>query len=111
MLHPNTETIDALFLELSQFTTAQTRKELEYRAEIRKLKTDNARLAGVLEAGKAGWNKHLQENKQLRDLLGRAGHALEHGSYKEQTELEQSMVADEIRRLLIPVTDYTQEKQ
>jgi hypothetical protein len=34
-----TETMDRLFLELSQFTRATTRKELEQQAEIERLRT------------------------------------------------------------------------
>jgi hypothetical protein len=34
----NTETIDRLFLELSQFTTAKTRREIHLEEEIARLK-------------------------------------------------------------------------
>lgn len=48
-------------------------------AERNRLREDNARLAGVVEAGKQGWKKTIQENDRLRKALEPANDAI--GAY------------------------------
>ena len=54
----DTETIDRLFLELSQFTTARTRREIELRELNAELLAALIDLAELTEEEHRGWPEH-----------------------------------------------------
>lgn len=47
--HVQTETIDKLFLELSQLTKATTKREIEFAVEIMQLRNERDRLAKFID--------------------------------------------------------------
>lgn len=58
---PTTETIDRLFLELSQFTTARTRREIDVSDLLRDALAENAALKATITA--------LEAEKLIREAV------------------------------------------
>lgn len=64
----------------------QARKEIATLTEqLRVARDDNARLAGVVEAGKQGWAATIKENNRLRDWIqNNTGYCIARAALKEK---------------------------
>lgn len=95
--HVQTETIDKLFLELSQLTKATTKREIEFAVEIMQLRNERDRLAKFIDEYKCkADNAAAAERERIAKCL-EDGLAPEDDNFVNVRNLARSLRANKLR--------------